>query len=201
MNRKIVIIIILIILVPILFFGFYAIGSLYIKKLGINLKASKDYELKNVVHYLQNDTNWSSDKIGASSYTMGGAGCLITSVSSAITYLGVEINPKELNQKLSNVDGFDGANLIWYKIKEAIPEVDYSYNRIFTSKTIERDLKQGLLPIVNVKYFKTGITHWVLIVGAKDGEFIIIDPANRNLEPMPLSTHGRVFAYRVLKNN
>lgn len=94
---------------------------------------------------------------------------------------------------------FSRADLIWYKINEAVPEVDYRYNRIFNSRTIENDLKKGLLPIVNVRYLGTGVTHWVLIVGAKDGEFIICDPMDDGYSTRLLSEHGNVYAYRVIE--
>jgi hypothetical protein len=89
--------------------------------------------------------------------------------------------------------------LIWYKINEVFPDIDYRYGRIFSREKIEKDLEKGLLPIVNVKYNKTGITHWVLIVGAKDGEFIICDPLGDGSSSRLLSEHRNVFAYRVLE--
>jgi hypothetical protein len=78
------------------------------------------------------------------------------------------------------------------------PEIDYQYARVFSSKNIEGDLAQGLLPIVNVKYYGSGVTHWVIVIGAKDGEFLIYDPANADKKPMNLSVHGKVYAYRVM---
>jgi len=39
------------------------------------------------------------------------------------------------------------SDLIWYKINEAIPEVDYRYSRIFNSKTIEKDLEEDFYPL------------------------------------------------------
>ena len=59
-------------------------------------------------------------------------------------------------------------------------------------------MAQGRLPIVKVKYHKTGIFHWVLIVGANEEEFLIIDPLVQDEEIIELKTHGRVYAYRVL---
>lgn len=52
---------------------------------------------------------------------------------------------------------------------------------------------------MNVKYYKTGVTHWVLIVGAKDGEFFICDPMDDGYSTKLLSEHGKVYAYRVIE--
>lgn len=190
--------ILLTICVLVAYAGYYVIASRLIKYNGKELIPSKDYPIHEVTYYLQNDPHWSGDNIGNSSYTMGGAGCLITCVASSICDLGVSITPQELNHKLAAIDGFDDAILLWYKIHEAVPEADYKYSRIFSSRTIEKDLREGRLPIINVKYRGGGITHWLLVVGAKDGEFMVYDPLNQDKEPIPLSTHGKVYAYRVL---
>lgn len=176
------------------------VGSVtFIKKSGIQLKPAKDHPVSEQRFDLQNDPRWSSDEIGTSGRQMGGTGCLITSVSTAITNFGIPMDPKQLNRLLSARGGYDGADLLWYKIKEAVPGVDYHYQRIFSSRTIERDLEAGLLPIVNVKYHKTGYTHWVLIAGASGGEFLILDPLGDGRTPMRLSEHGKVYAYRVIR--
>jgi hypothetical protein len=44
----------------------------------------------------------------------------------------------------------------------------------------------------------SGISHWVLIIGADAGDFLIYDPLNKEKAPIPLSTHGNVYSYRVL---
>jgi len=46
----------------------------------------------------------------------------------------VPVTPKELNNMLTENNGYQGADLIWYKINEVLPEVDYRYSRIFDSK-------------------------------------------------------------------
>lgn len=139
-----------------------------------------------------------NEKIGNSRYGMGSAGCLISSVASAITEHGIKITPQELNDILTSVNGYSDGDLIWSKIHEAVPQVDYKYSRIFSRRTIENDLQNGLLPIVNVKFHGNGVTHWVLVVGAKDGEFLVYDPINSDMKPIPLSTHGKIFAYRAI---
>ena len=177
----------------------YAGMAYYIKSMGIKLVPSQDYPVIVTQYYRQNDPQWREDTIGTTPQKMGSTGCLISSVSTAISNLNVPITPQEFNIKLTKNDGFQGADLIWNMINEAIPQVNYRYSRIFSSRTIENDLKMGLLPIVNVKYYKTGVTHWVLIVGAKDGEFIICDPLGDGTSKKLLSEHGNVYAYRVIE--
>jgi len=176
----------------------YAARVYYIRSYGLELKPSREHELVGVQYYLQNDPEWGGDLIGGSIWKMSSAGCLVACVSSAITDLGLPVTPGEVNRKLTEVDGYQGADLIWYKINEAFPQIDYKYTRIFSSARIERDLESGLLPIVNVRINRTGRTHWLLIVGGKDGEFLAYDPLNASLEPINLSVHGNVYSYRVL---
>lgn len=186
-------------IVAILSLAAYAGSVYYIKRFGIRLVPAKDHPVTVQRFDRQNDPRWTGDEIGTSARQMGGTGCLVTSVSTAISNLGVPMDPKELNRLLSRNGGYQGADLLWYKIHESIPAVDYRYQRIFTSRTIERDLEAGLMPIVNVKFYKTGYTHWVLVAGAKDGDFLILDPLGDGRTPMRLSEHGNVYAYRVMR--
>lgn len=178
--------------------GGYAARHFYISHNGITLKAKQDMKPLLTSCYQQNDPLWGSERIGRTSTTIGSQGCLISCAAASITNLGYQITPKELNHKLTAKDGYDGANLIWYKIHEAIPEMDYKYSRIFTASTIDRDLKNGYCPLVNVKFRNGGITHWVMIVGAENGEYLVCDPLNPDAEPFPLSEHGKVYSYRVI---
>jgi hypothetical protein len=183
-------------------FGYYVIRSKYIKSFGITLTPSRDFSIHKTTQYLQNDTLWSSDNIGNTSLTMGGAGCLITCVAVSLSDIGIAITPQELNKKLTDIDGYIKGELIWYKINNIFPSVNYSYKRVFSSRTIENDLSNNMLPIVNVRFNGNGVTHWVIIVGAKDGNFLIFDPFDpfiKNETPISLNTHGKVYAYRVLR--
>ncbi len=179
--------------------SFYVGRVFYIKNYGIKLVPLKNHSIQVSSYYRQNDPRWQDVEIGTSRRKMGSTGCLISSVSTAISQLRSPVTPEELNKMLTQVNGFQGADLIWYKINEVFPEIDYRYSRIFSREKIEKDLEKGLLPIVNVKYNKTGVTHWVLIVGADDGEFIICDPLGDGNSTRLLSDHGNVFAYRVIE--
>lgn len=191
----------LLFLIVISFGAYYFINSRSIKSNGIPLTPSEDYPVQEIEYYLQNDPKWSDDMIGNSNYKISDAGCLITCLASAITDLGIDVTPKDVNNALTGVGGYEDADLIWNKINEAFPEINYKYKRVFNSKTIEEDLKDNILPIVNVKFNGTGITHWVIILGAENGDFLVSDPFNKGKKPIPLSTHGKVYAYRVLIRN
>jgi hypothetical protein len=189
----------LVIVITIVILALYVGRVYYIKNFGIRLIPTQDYAVPELSYYRQNDPEWKNEEIGASQRKMGSTGCLVSCVSSAISQLDSPVTPKEFNDSLTQVNGFQGADLIWYKINEAFPNIDYRYSRTFSNRMIESDLEKGLLPIVNVKYHKTGITHWVIITGAKDGEFIICDPLGDGHSTRLLSDHGKVYAYRVIE--
>ncbi len=185
--------------IAIVILALYAGRVYYIKTLGISLIPTKNYEVPALSYYRQNDPAWQDEKIGDSQKRMGSTGCLISCVSTAISQLDEPVTPKEFNDRLTQVDGFQSADLIWYKINEVFPSIDYRYSRTFNNRMIESDLKKGLLPIINMRYHKTGITHWVIIVGAHEGEFIICDPLDDGHSTQLLSEHGKVYAYRVIE--
>ena len=198
-NKKIFLVILVSILLIVgAVLAVYAAPAYYRKTVGIHIKPSADYGIHDIQYYLQNDPEWRDDHIGNSNRLMGSTGCLVSCVASSITDLGIPTTPKELNRKLTDINGFDGADLIWYKINEVFGEIDYKYTRVFSSSTIEKDIEAGLLPIINVKYMGGGVTHWLIVVGARDGDFLVYDPLNSSLTPMKLSVHGKVYAYRVL---
>lgn len=197
-KRMIIFIVAALVLVTVISLGIYALTVNANKVLGVALIPSKDYALNDVEVFLQKDPQWASDTIGGTNRTMGSIGCLVSCVAMSINDLGFPTTPGDVNQKLCAIDGYDNADLTWYKINEAFPNIDYKYDRAFSASMIEDDLENGLLPIVNVKYYGLGFTHWVIIVGAKDNEFYVIDPLNEDKTPMPLSTHGKVYSYRVL---
>jgi hypothetical protein len=203
-RRTIKISVIITILAIVLTAGFfvlkYGYALLQIKSAGVALKPTKAIELRAVVYYLQNDPAWSSDKLGNTSSSMGGAGCLVTSISTAMDYYGVKYSPQEVNRLFSEKGVFnDSGQVIWKDIKNAVPEIDYKYDRVFDTRTIETLLDEGLLPIIEVKYRGAGASHWVVVIGSDGADFLVMDPLNQSKTPVKLSEHGgRAYAYRVL---
>ena len=104
-----------------------------------------------------------------------------------------------MNQSFIENSVFDKrGQVIWYKIKDARPKVEYQYKRSFSSSDIWEDLENGIIPIVKVKFWKRGIWHWVTVVGATEDDYLIMDPLEKSRKLVPLSRHGKIYAYRKI---
>ncbi len=177
----------------------YVIVVFYIKNIGIELNTDKNFDYSREIEYfLQNDSNWANQKLGDSDSTLAEQGCTIADVAMVLSYLGNEITPAILNEKLMQNKAYtENGNLLWYKLEEIYP-VKYKFKRVFSAGTLESDLKDGILPIMRVKYGKNGLEHWVLVVGADGKDFLIMDPLNKNKTLTRLGEYGRVYAYRAI---
>jgi len=130
---------------------------------------------------------------------MGGSGCLVSCIASALGTLGVATDPGRVNQAFTAAGVYDAeGDVVWKHITRAYPRVGYRYSRVFDAKRIEADLRSGLRPLLGVGYLGGSAQHWVEVVGADGQDFLVMDPLARERAPIPLSRHGRVFYYRVL---
>lgn len=199
-NNKIILFITIIILIVGLFFLIYVGKIFYIKNYGLHIKPTSSIKPIQIEYYLQNDNIWSKEKLGKTNYTIGSHGCLLSVIASINSHLYQTTNPKELNDIFIDKDIYDNSGeIIWYKISNALPPLNYSYKRIFSGKTISNNLQENIMSIVKVKYKKHGIFHWVLIVGSTDNDFLIYDPLNADKKYTELyKTHGKVYAYREI---
>src|SRR5690349_23456274 len=60
----------------------------------------------------QNDDLWKNTSLGQSSETIGGWGCLLTSVTMMLNGIGFNETPETVNDKMKKVGGFKEALLI-----------------------------------------------------------------------------------------
>lgn len=150
---------------------------------------------------LQRDKQWAAEQLGSSTGTLGSHGCLVCSVAMACTNLGVELTPKELNERLKKSDGFLPQGwVVW----NAIPKVtDTKLTAEFHAgpkhALMDEAVENGAYPVV--KYFLVGgIQHWCVIVG-KDGlDYLARDPLRDDAQPVRLSTlTEKIYAVRVIK--
>ncbi|CAA6812225.1 MAG: Unknown protein [uncultured Sulfurovum sp.] len=149
--------------------------------------------------YNQRDKNWASDKLGNTNETVGKVGCLISSVSMNFSYYDIDINPKVLNQKLKEANGYTNRGwLIWNKL------LPISNNKLVVSfptlshKNIEKYLLEKK-PVLTKVFIHKIIPHWILIVGKKDKEYLMLDPLT-NGELTKVSHYGdSIYSIRVLE--
>ena len=131
----------------------------------------------------QNNPLWANDQLGISSSTIGGFGCVVTSAAMMLKYLGFDTDPGRLNTWLTNNSGYLNGNLfVWNSLNRLYPKVTflYRYDGAPLDK-IDESLAKRIPVIVNVDYLPSTAyidQHWVIIVGKKNGLYIIIDPRN-----------------------
>lgn len=183
-------------------FTAYVIGAFYIKNIGIVPRTDKNFDYsRDIEYFLQNDPRWANKNLGDSDYTLAEQGCTIADSAMVLQYFGYEIDPGLLNDELIKDEAYTkNGNLLWYKLEELYP-VEYKFRRVFSAGTLEKNLKNGILPIVRVKYGELGLEHWVLIVGADGSDFLVMDPLNQNKTLTRLEEYGKVYAYRAIVKN
>lgn len=139
----------------------------------------------------QGDSAWSTITIGNTNSTIGGVGCLATSVSMLIAKSGVsvnvdgEFNPGTFVQKLNQVGGFQGANLVWGAVSKVAPNFQYVGKSYVSGQsqqqklsTLQGLLDQGYYVVAEVKG-NTG-QHWVAVDGINGSTILMMDPASQS---------------------
>ena len=203
MLRKSILVVITIFLAVVLLLFLRVRGS-------ISIKPEKDFQIpENVVCAFQKNPLWNQDKLGTSAYTMGSSGCLTTCLTSVVDMQNIEIDqmrdgvtPGTLNALFSSHNVYDGdGNIQWGQLESllGVSIVREQASALSTSE-IDHLLEQGCYPIVRVRVAGLGNYHFVLIVGAQDGEYLCMDPLNEKEEVVPLSKFwNRIYAVRYVK--
>ncbi len=137
--------------------------------------------LLDIIPLSQSDARWKSEKLGTSTSTIGGYGCLITSVSMMLNHFGFDTDPSRLNKLLVANNGYSSGNLfVWGSLYSLFPGVGgYIRHTGFPKDKIDAQLSANRPVIVHVDYVPSTAAideHWVLIVGKVDGDYIINDP-------------------------
>lgn len=172
-----------------------------IRQVGIDIAPEEGFYSEipeDINYYRQDDERWKSVPLGGTEeYTIGSSGCLVCCIATTLEYWDIAADPMTVNDAFMQNGVFSSeADVVWKDIKNVYPTVDYRYSNAFSAEDIDADLAAGLFPIVKVRYRGSGVFHWLLIVGAEEGEYMVMDPLADS--PVPLSTHGKVYAYRVL---
>jgi hypothetical protein len=131
----------------------------------------------------QNDEKWKGTKLGNSNETIGGWGCLLTSVTMMLNGIGYSETPETVNEKMKKAGGFQGA----FFIPSVLPYVwpNCAYRDMQPCETspapiaqIDAAIAAGKPVILQVDWNKqTGIqTHFVLVKEKKGNDYVLYDP-------------------------
>jgi len=131
----------------------------------------------------QNDEKWKNTKLGNSSETIGGWGCLLTSVTMMLNGIGYSETPETVNEKMKKAGGFQGAFFIPSLLPYLWPNCAYRDMQPCESSPaplaqIDAAVAAGKPVILQVDWNKqAGIqTHFVLIKEKKGNDYVLYDP-------------------------
>jgi hypothetical protein len=131
----------------------------------------------------QNDDAWAKTPLGNSSETIGGWGCLLTSVTMMLNGIGYNETPLTVNEKMKAAGGFRGALFIPSVLPYVWPQSAYSDMQPCESSPaplaqIDAAVAAGKPVILQVDWNKQqGIqTHFVLVKERKGDDYSLYDP-------------------------
>jgi len=169
-------------------------------------KIPANFMLADLSNFRQDERGWAYDPLGHTNQTMREFGCTVTSVANAITNYDRDfVTPRILNQNLIKARGFtDRGWLKWSAISTA---TDGKYSaRVFGSASnanVDSCLANNEYPVVKI-FLRGEVQHWVLIVGKRNGEYMIRDPleGDRAEHPIPLSDRAKgIHSLRCIRRN
>ena len=143
----------------------------------------------------QNDPRWKDTVMGfGTTETIGNLGCLLTSMTMVGNYYGGNETPATLNNKLKQLEGFQGPWVRAFKISSVFPNVNYQ-NRLRSTdqnapmEIIDAALEAGSLPVVQVDYSPApGIqSHWIVLYKKQGDDYLMWDPYDSPEKPNTLN--------------
>ena len=141
----------------------------------------------------QSDPAWKDITIGSTSKTIGGVGCLATSVSMLIAKSGVattvdgDFNPGTFVQRLNQTGGFTGALLVWNAVSNAAPNFVFQ-NKISVAGQTQQQKLQAIQNLLNQGYYVVAQVkgydgeHWVAIDGIDGNRVLMMDPGSQSTD-------------------
>ncbi|MBI5838606.1 MAG: hypothetical protein HZB19_00755 [Chloroflexi bacterium] len=131
----------------------------------------------------QNDEKWKNKKLGHSNETIGGWGCLLTSVTMMLNGIGYNETPETVNEKMKSAGGFQGAFFIPSVLPYVWPNCAYRDMQPCESfpapiALIDAAVAAGKPVILQVDWNKqAGIqTHFVLVKEKVGDDYALYDP-------------------------
>ena len=152
--------------------------------------------------YLQRDKAWATDRIGGTGESLGRVGCTVCCLAMGLAHFGIQKTPGELNEWLKTHEGYSPRGwLRWESVSELTGgKVNVDFRAPLKHETIDAALK-ARQPVLAKVFINRVVTHWVLIVGKEDAEYVVRDPLGGG-KPELLSRYSSgVHAIRILKRS
>ena len=132
--------------------------------------------------FLQGDPAWGHAPLGRSVHTMGQVGCAVTSTCMILKYYGIDTDPGRMNDFLRDHGGYTEDNdLIWEGPATLAPtQVRHVYEDLPSYYLIDSNLRNQNPVIVRLR-LKSGITHFVVVMGKDGFDYLIRDPSQAGL--------------------
>jgi hypothetical protein len=133
----------------------------------------------NVPRFAQADPRWADDPLGPTDSTIGGEGCAVSCAAMVLSYYGVNVDPGVLNTFLTDNAGYTPQGwLYWEKAAAFAPgKAKHIYEDAPSYYLIDSNLLKGNPVIIRIR-LKSGITHFVVVVGKKGFRYLIQDPGS-----------------------
>ena len=131
----------------------------------------------------QNDEKWKNVRLGNSSETLGGWGCLLTSATMMLNGIGYNETPETVNEKMKKAGGFQGAFFIPSVLPYIWPNCAFRDMQSCESypapiAQIDQAIAAGKPVILQVDWNQqAGVqTHFVLVKEKQGDDYVIYDP-------------------------
>ena len=133
--------------------------------------------------FFQEDSRWSNVPLGSDINsetaldTIGSAGCALSSAAMVLSFYGVEVDPKKLNEYLIAHNGYEGTAWLKWEVAATYPPgvAEHMYEDLPSYGLIDWNLLKGNPVIVRIRR-ATGKTHFVVIVGKQGLDYLVCDP-------------------------
>jgi len=155
--------------------------------------------LRDSVAYSQIDPRWKTDRLGRTSDTMGSDGCLVTATAMALTNLGFQTNPQDLNRRLTATDSYTSRGwLIWDGIRRVTDgRAIAQFHDKVDAPTIDKCMAEKAYPLVQFT-LPNGRSHWAMIVHKDSrGRYHMRDPLRTSNKPLIFP--AGVSGYRAVR--
>jgi len=138
-----------------------------------------------VIAYSQRDERWAGIHLGASTYTMGSAGCAVTAATMVATMLAPTLTPLDVVNYLNEHGGFTAGGLLyWLEIADCVADLEFIDYRKWSKTSADMSYVTSVLSrgpaVVGVDFHPGGALNWHFVTAlgmTADGTDIeCIDP-------------------------